>query len=282
MMCFEILSALWIPGEGDALVFLRRHQQSVSLNTLYISQVCFSDAAALSLHFVGCDWTGSAYIHYPWACGGMRPLTCGCCPVDRRAGLAAPWGVGSVLEEQRDAGHMASGASFCQGSLSIHGRAVYLIKASSCKGKALCGVYKRRVKSEVKEDDVIQNVQGLEEPMGAWRVIFSRIFCPCVMVLVLRVKKAASVMMLWQHDVLYFWLLSRQFYCFTYSYWQFDFALSSTCARISSAFISPNKTVLTLQTCQVSEAGKTSIDYYLKYPHLLRVCCLNKIYSVLL
>lgn len=60
---------------------------------------------------------------------------------------------------------------------------------------------------------MIQNVHGLEEPTCAWRVIFSRGFCPYVMVLVLRVKKAASVMMSWQHDVLYFWFLSGQFYC---------------------------------------------------------------------
>lgn len=60
----------------------------------------------------------------------MWPLTFCCSPVDRRAGLAGPQGSRSMLKEQRYAGHMAPGASFWQGSLSIYRWTVYLMWVS--------------------------------------------------------------------------------------------------------------------------------------------------------
>lgn len=63
MMCFEICLRFESQGKNMHLFLLCRQQQHRPvLNTLYISQMCFSDVSALSLHFVVSDSTGSAQI----------------------------------------------------------------------------------------------------------------------------------------------------------------------------------------------------------------------------
>lgn len=123
MMRFEICLHLESQEEECALLSLcRQQQQTLSWCIMHFSDVllwCIGTAS------VFCSiWLRS--LDYLCVCAGMWPLTLCCSPVDRRAGLAAPWGVRSMLKEQRYTGHMAPGTSFWQGGLSVHCWAVYL------------------------------------------------------------------------------------------------------------------------------------------------------------